>query len=201
MDLPGHSKTVEHRIPIHQTNQQTEQHTHIYARVNTHTHTQTITGSYMIFRKDREQWGNEHLDILVVVQIITKKLCKQLRYKSLVSPVINGTDFLQPCLCVNSSHHFGFKIYMLYTFCSNNNSTSLGVGVARGLYSALWCKAPPPTCTYMDEIQYAYVSWPGAQKTLLDSYPQSNRKSAILISVAILTHCHASYFNEHLLQI
>lgn len=50
----------------------------------------------MIFKKDREQWGNEHLDILVVVQIITKKLCKQLRYKYMVGPGINRTHYILP---------------------------------------------------------------------------------------------------------
>ena len=41
---------------------------------NKHTNFGKITGSYMIFRKDRKKWGTEHLDILVAVQIITKKL-------------------------------------------------------------------------------------------------------------------------------
>ena len=31
-------------------------------------------------------------------------------------------------------------------------------GVAWGLYSAPCCNAPPPTCTYIDKIQFEYVS-------------------------------------------
>ena len=62
---------------------------------------------------------------------------------------------------------------------------SLGVGVACELYSAPYCNTLPPTCTFMNDIQCAYLSRADAQKTLLDPYPQSNRKSAILMSSAI----------------
>ena len=64
--------------------------------------------------------------------------------------------------------------------------------------------APPavnPHLLHEPKIQYTYVLWPDAQKSLGDPNPQSNRKLAILIFAAILTHFHASYFNELLLQI
>ena len=87
----------------------------------------------MIFRKDMEQCNKEHLDLLVVVQIITKKLCKLLRYKCLVSPGLNGTHFLQPCLCVNSAQNFGFN--MLYTFCYKNMQTVVFISVFSYAYT------------------------------------------------------------------
>ena len=57
----------------------------------------------------------------------------------------------------------------------------------------------------MNEIQYAYVSRPDAQKTSKVPNCHSNRKSAIFIQsyhfTPIFIHFYASYFNELLLQI
>ena len=122
MEMPGLSKMVQNRKPTHQTgthdfSKQNSTHTHACTSKHAHMHTSfgTITGSYMTIWKATEQWGKYHLDILVVVQIITKKLCKQLRYKCLVSPGTKRTQFLQPRLCVDSSWSFGFSICILYT--------------------------------------------------------------------------------------
>lgn len=67
---------------------------------------------------------------------------------------------------------------------------SLAVGVARGLYRAPWNIS---NLTYINQIRYAYVSWPHEQKTSTDPYPQSNRKSAFCPHFSMLRTLTNSY--------
>ena len=65
-------------------------------------------------------------------------------------------------------------------------------------------EAPPTRSTKKNEIHKPYVTCQDAQKSLLESYRKSNRKSAILeklVNFRIFWDIsHTLYFNELLLQ-
>ena len=69
-----------------------------------------------------------------------------------------------------------------------NTALQLGADVARGLYRAPYCNAPPPTCTSINEIRYA--------KNSLGPIPSVRQEVCNVDFCLDFSHIYASYFYE-----
>ena len=125
-------------------------------------------------------------------------------YQKLLPPLYLVGVVPQPILMLHHEAGSPYNFYIKLYTCRGCRPEYIYASIlchihsARHRLSASYQSITLPT--YMNEIQYAYISLQDAQKTHSDAYPQSNRKSTVLILAALFTHFHALYFNKLLLQ-